>query len=91
MRKKHDESRDLRLIARICKVDVGNHTIRANKNTTIGIRTWGRIDFLYHKGWYFFWDNSVGVTNPRLADAYFGTLKDIKREAKAPKLTNKRR
>lgn len=90
--KKHEENKDLRLVSKVCKVSVGDHTIRANRNATIGIRTWGRIDFLTrHRGWIFLWDNSAGITNQRMAEAYWGDVKSSKRDAKAPKLTDKRK
>ena len=54
MAKKHDESDDVRILARIgrVKVNEGKKTLRMSKGAFIGIRTWGRIDFLTnHRGW----------------------------------------
>lgn len=66
---KHDENKDLRLISRIAKVDYSNKTIKANKSTIIGIKTWGRIDYLTHYcGWFFIYDNSVVVKNIKVDD-----------------------
>ena len=59
---KHDENKDLRSFSRIGKVSLGDKTLRASKNATIGIHLWGKIDFLTHYcGWHFIWDNSAGV------------------------------
>ena len=54
MLKKHDESNDVRILARDGRVRVNEEkmTIRVPKNAVVGIKTWGRIDFLTnHRGW----------------------------------------
>lgn len=59
---KHDENKDLRLISRIAKVNYADKTIQASKDTVIGIRTWGRIDYLTHYcGWTFIWNNGIHI------------------------------
>lgn len=59
---KHDENKDLKSFSRIGKVSLGDKTLRASKNATIGIRMLGKIDFLTHYcGWHLIWDNSAGV------------------------------
>lgn len=59
---KHDENKDLRSFSRIGKVSLGDKTLRASKNATIGIHMWGRIDYLTkYCGWHLIWDNSAGV------------------------------
>ena len=50
----HDENKDLRSVSKIAKIDRGAKLIRCSKNATIGIRMWGKIDYLVHYlGWYF--------------------------------------
>lgn len=57
---KHDESKDIRSVSKIGKVDYSNHTITLNRNKTIGIKMWGKLDFLRHYcGYTVIWDNSV--------------------------------
>lgn len=54
MAKKHDESNDVGILIRIgrVKVDKERKILRMSKGTDVGIRTWGRIDFLtHHRGW----------------------------------------
>jgi len=54
MAKKHDESDDVRSLARTGRVKLNEEkkTLRVSKDALIGIRTWGRIDFLTnHRGW----------------------------------------
>ena len=61
MSKKHDENKDLRLISRIAKIDYAYKTIQAPKTSTIGIRSWGRIDFLTNYcGYIFLWRRRRG-------------------------------
>lgn len=63
---KHDENKDVRLLSRIVKVNTINKTIKAPKGTLIGIRSWGRIDYLTHyQGYVFIWDNtaSAGISS----------------------------
>ena len=56
---KQDENKDVRLISRIAKVNTVNKTIKAPKGTLIGIRSWGRIDYLTnHCGYVFIWDSA---------------------------------
>lgn len=64
MRKKHEENNDVRCLSRNgIKCDERVKVIKANKASIIGIRSWGRIDFLTHyRGWHFLWDNTVKKT-----------------------------
>lgn len=91
---KHDENKDLRLFGRIGRVNLGDNTLRAPKTATIGIRMWGRIDYLtHHCGWHFIWDNTVKKSNHNNDDDK-PSKQDIrtkKKEDKAPKLTNKKK
>ena len=93
MNKKHDENKDLRLISRVAKVDYSNKTIQAPKSAIIGIRSWGRIDFLTrYCGWVFFWNNNVKVFQ-RLTTSDDATKhkRDAKKAAKENTLTDKRK
>lgn len=54
MAKKHDESNDVDILIRVGRVKVNKEkkVLRMSKGTDVGIRTWGRIDFLTHyRGW----------------------------------------
>ena len=58
---KHDENKDLRSFSRIGKVDYSDKTLQCAKSAIIGIRLWGKIDFLTkYCGWHFVWNNNVG-------------------------------
>lgn len=91
--KKHDENKDLRLFSRIGKVNIGDKTLRASKSTIIGIHMWGRIDFLINYcGWHFIWDNTVSINRYNIDDtSKTNDIRTKKKEAKAPKLTNKKK
>ena len=93
MSKKHDENKDLRLISRVAKVDYSNKTIQAPKSAIIGIRSWGRIDFLErYCGWTFFWNSNVKVpTRLVTSDDVTKHKRDAKKAAKENTLTDKRK
>lgn len=89
---KHDENKDLRSIAKIARIDYSNKTINYSRSTIIGIRRWGKIDFLVNYcGWRLV--NAYGV----IAGGYIGDdvttkktyARDSKRSAKEHKFTNK--
>lgn len=61
---KHDENNDLRSVSKIGKVSYSNNTITLNRNSIIGIKMWGKLDFLRnHRGWTILWDNKLVVDN----------------------------
>ena len=95
MSKKHDENKDLSLISRIAKIDYSTKTIQAPKTAIIGIKSWGRIDFLTHYcGWYFIWNNNVNVSG-RISntnnDEAVKHKREAKKAAKENTLTNKKK
>lgn len=93
MSKKHDENKDLRLISRIAKIDYAYKTIQAPKTSTIGIRSWGRIDFLTNYcGYIFLWNNSIKIaTKLATNDDVIKHKRDAKKAAKENTLTDKRK
>ena len=59
---KHDENNDVRILANKCRlmIDGRTKTIRGSKSQVIGIKAWGRIDYLTgYCGYTFIWDNTV--------------------------------
>lgn len=54
MKKTHVENNDVQLLARMGRVGVNEDKkmLRASQNAVIGIKTWGKIDYLVnHRGW----------------------------------------
>lgn len=48
----HDENKDLRSFARVGRANAGEKKLYLSKDAVVGIKTWGRIDFLTHYcGW----------------------------------------
>ena len=93
MAKKHDESKDILAVSKVCKVDVYNKHISAPKVNNIGIRTWGRIDYLVNYcGWVFTYDNSARVIKVKTEsnDNYKAHKREAKKAAKEQTLTNKK-
>lgn len=96
MSKNHDENKDLRLVSRIAKIDYFNKTIQAPKSAIIGIKTWGRIDFLTHyRNWTFVWNNDVRIVNNNNMysddDRKNNHKREAKKLAKENTLTNKKK
>lgn len=90
MAKKHDERKDLKCVSRIAEID-GNRIIIPT-NVVIGIRTWGRIDFLVHYCGYVIThdSNTIKPSNLNFEDATV-SAKEAKKIKKEHKLTNKKK
>ena len=88
--KKHDENKDLRSLAKVCRIESVNKVIRCNDKSAIGIKRWGMIDFLTkYRGWYFVYDKSAKPI--KTENTTEKTAREVKREKKAPKLSDKRK
>lgn len=89
---KHDENKDLKSISKVARIDYSNKTINYNRSTIIGIRRWGKIDFLVNYcGWRLI--NAYGVVAGGYIDNNVAAKKtyarNSKRSAKEHKLTDK--
>ena len=93
MAKRHDESKDLRSFNRIGNVNVVTKTLSASKAVIIGIRMWGKIDYLTHYcGYHFVWDNTAkGVAKVVSENVAKSNARAAKKAAKEHKLTDKRK
>lgn len=96
MAKKHDERKDLKCVSRIAKID-GNRII-IPINAVIGIRTWGRIDFLVHYCGYVInrGSNTIKPSNLNFEDAEINSIltdniREAKKIKKEHKLSNKKK
>ena len=89
MAKKHDESKDLFRVSRVCGIDFNDKLIRVRDKSKIGIKTWGRIDFLVHYcGWHCIYDRTATIIDS--SDESGKSYREIKKESKQHKLSNKR-
>ena len=89
MAKKHDESKDLIRVSRVCGIDYNDKLIRVRDKSKIGIKTWGRIDFLVHYcGWHCIYDRTATIIDS--SDESGKSYREIKKENKQHKLSNKR-
>lgn len=90
MAKKHDEKKDLKCVSRVAEIN-GNH-IFIPVNSVIGIRTWGRIDFLVHYCGYVInrGSNTIKPSNLNFEDAKV-SAREAKKIKKEHKLVNKKR
>ena len=89
MAKKHDESKDLIRVSRVCGIDYSDKLIRVRDKSRIGIKTWGRIDFLVHYcGQHCIYDRTSAIIDS--SDETNKSYREIKKENKQHKLSNKR-
>ena len=52
MAKRHNKDNAVKSVARVCKVNVPAKSLQVSKGAIIGIKMWGKIDFLTHYcGW----------------------------------------
>ena len=85
---KHDENIDLRRVSRIAKIDTRVKVIQLNKSDQIGIKTWGRIDFLCNHLGYRLVKSGI-VTGDKFSDSDIKkSNRDIKKQMKAEKANN---
>lgn len=96
MAKKHDERKDLKCVSRVTEIS-GNRII-VPTNAVIGIRTWGRIDFLVHYcGYYLYHSSNVKPSNLNFEDtalkdgALIARAREAKKIKKEHKLFNKKK
>lgn len=89
MAKKHDERKDLKCVSRVAEIN-GNRII-VPIDAVIGIRTWGRIDFLIHYcGYILYRAKNVKASNLNFEDASV-SAREAKKIKKEHKLTNKKK
>ena len=93
MAKRHDENNDLRSFGRIGSFNVVTKTLRASKAVVIGIRMWGKIDYLVNYcGYHFVWDNTAkDVAKIVSENVAKSNARAAKKAAKEYKLTDKRK
>lgn len=90
---KYDESKCLRSIAKVCKVDWGRKRIVVSKGTIIGIKRLGMLDYLAHYcGYVVVFTNVENIyTNEQTNnDSYNENKKELRKESRkrAPKVNN---
>lgn len=86
---KHDENKDLKSIVRIGKPDYSSLTLCLNRGTHIGIKMWGKIDFLTHYcGWSVKW-NDGNVLQTQVTNEEKKSIRDAKKKKKEHQLTDK--
>ena len=89
MAKKHDERKDLKCVSKVAEIS-GNRII-IPVNAVIGIRTWGRIDFLVHYcGYYLYHSSNVKPSNLNFEDTTV-SAREAKKIKKEHKLSNKKK
>lgn len=91
----HDENTCVRSLSKVCRID-GN-TIKARKDAVIGIKRLGMIDYLTkYRGYVFIYDNSAKVVfnssnRSNINKENVKRAREARKEAKTPKLKNKKK
>ena len=86
--KHHDEEKDLRSLKKVAFINFIEKTITVNKST-LGIKRLGMLDFLIKKGWRVLNAGNKVVTAYEGFDKDKQSVRQIKKEKKAPKLNDK--
>lgn len=85
---KHEESVDLRRVSRIAKIDIQNKLIQITNSTAIGIKTWGRIDFLCNILGYRLIKSGIIVSDMFNDGEIKKHNREVKKQVKADKANN---
>ena len=85
---KHEENVDVRRVSRIAKIDTHNKLIQLNKSTIIGIKTWGRIDYLCNILGYRLIKSGIVVSDSFSNSEAKAHNREVKKQIKADKANN---
>lgn len=87
MSKQHDENQDVRILSRRIKVNQGQKAIYVSHSDAIGLRMWGRIDYLVHYcKYHLIWGDSGIITKANYEDSdKKEDLRKLKKEHKFKK------
>jgi hypothetical protein len=89
MAKRHEEERDLRSVSKIAKVHQGQKVIEISKSQLVGIKMWGKLDYLTkYKGWYLVFTNAAAKTQS--SDSNKNSARIEKKMKKEHQLKDKR-
>lgn len=85
---KHEENVDVRRVSRIAKIDTHNKLIQLNKYDDIGIKTWGRIDYLCNILGYRLIKSGIVVSDSFSDGEAKAHNREVKKQIKADKANN---
>ena len=85
---KHEENVDVRRVSRIAKIDTHNKLIQLNKSDNVGIKTWGRIDYLCNILGYRLIKSGIVVGDNLDNTEVKKHNREVKKEIKANKANN---
>ena len=85
---KHEENVDLRRVSRVAKIDSRMKVIQINPNAEIGIKTWGRIDYLCNIKGYRIVRSGISVGDKFDNTDNKSHNRDIKKRIKEEKVNN---
>ena len=85
---KHEENVDVRRVSRIAKIDTHSKLIQLNKSDNIGIKIWGRIDYLCNILGYRLIKSGIIVSDVFNENEVKEHNREVKKQIKADKANN---
>ena len=85
---KHEENVDVKRVSKIAKIDTHNKLIQLNKSDNIGIKIWGRIDYLCNILGYRLIKSGIVVSDKFTDDDVKKHNREVKKQVKADKANN---
>ena len=85
---KHEENVDVKRVSKVAKIDTHNKLIQLNKSDNIGIKTWGRIDYLCNILGYRLIKSGIVVSDKFNDDNIKAHNREVKKQVKADKANN---
>lgn len=85
---KHEESVDLKRVSKIAKIDTHGKVIQINNGATVGIKMWGKLDYLCNILGYRIVKSGVVIGDNFINDDGKKHNREVKKQIKADKANN---
>lgn len=85
---KHEENVDVKRVSKIAKIDTHNKLIQLNKSDNIGIKIWGRIDYLCNILGYRLIKSGIVISNKFNDGDVKQHNREVKKQVKEAKANN---
>lgn len=86
--KHHEENVDLRHLSRVAKIDSRMKVIQITDKSKIGLKTWGRIDFLCNIKGYRLVSSGISIGDRFDSSDNKSHNREVKKQIKAEKANN---
>lgn len=86
--KHHEENVDLRLLSKVCKIDSRMKVIQITDKSAIGLKRWGRIDYLCNIKGYRIVASGISIGDKFDNSDVKAHNREVKKQIKADKANN---